>query len=71
MVLYFPSRMTPFGLIAEFVPKRALSSIEERGVGITQRSKPILARVGRPGVVAIKTDVFPAEWSDVGQQRVG
>jgi hypothetical protein len=63
--------MTPFGVIAEFVPKRALSSIEEHGVGITQRPKPILERVGRPDVVAIKTDVFPVEWSDVGQQRVG
>jgi hypothetical protein len=63
--------MTPFGVIAEFVPKRTLSSIEERGVGITQRPKPILERFGRSDIVAIKTDVFPAEWSDVGQQRVG
>jgi len=59
------------GVIAEFVPKRTLSSIEERGAGISQRPKPILERFGRPDVVAIKTDVFPAEWSDVGQQRVG
>ena len=59
------------GVIAEFVPKRTLSSIEERGAGISQRPKPILERFGRPDVVAIKTDVFPAEWSDVRQQRVG
>ena len=59
------------GVIAEFVPKRTLSSIEERGAGISQRPKPILERFGRPDVVAIKTDVFPAERSDVGQQRVG
>jgi hypothetical protein len=59
------------GVIAEFVPKCTLSSIEERGAGISQRPKPILERFGRPDVVAIKTDVFPAEWSDVRQQRVG
>ena len=60
-----------FGVNAEFFPKRALSSIEERGAGISQRPKPILERFGRPDVVAIKTDVSPAEWSDVGQHRVG
>jgi hypothetical protein len=59
------------GVIAEFVPKRTLSSIEERGAGISQRPKPILERFGRPDVVAIKTDVFPAERSDVGEQCVG
>jgi len=53
------------------VPKRTLSSIEEHGAGISQRPKPILERFGRPDVVAIKTDVFPTEWSEVGQQRVG
>jgi hypothetical protein len=49
------------GVIAEFVPKRTLSSIEERGAGISQRPKPILERFGRPDVVAIKTNVFPAD----------
>ena len=62
---------TNAGVIAEFVPKRTLSSIEERGAGISQRPKPILERFGRPDVVAIKADVFPAERSDVGEQRVG
>jgi hypothetical protein len=61
----------PSRVIAEFVPKRTLSSIEECGAGISQRPKPILGRFGRPDVIAIKTDVFSAEWSDVGQQRVG
>ena len=59
------------GVIAEFVPKRTLSSIEERRAGISQRPKPILERFGRPDVIAIKTDVSRAEWSDVGRQRVG
>src|ERR1700741_5199337 len=59
------------GVIAEFVPKRTLSSIEERGAGISQRTKPILERFGRPDVVAIEADVFPAERADVGEQRVG
>ena len=45
------------GVIAEFVPKRTLSSIEERGAGISQRTKPILERFGRPDVVAIEADV--------------
>jgi hypothetical protein len=35
------------GVIAEFVPKRTLSSIEERRAGISQRPKPILERFGR------------------------
>ena len=59
------------GVIAEFVPKRTLSSIEERGAGISQRTKPILERFGRPDVVAIEADVFPAERADVGEKRVG
>ena len=59
------------GVIAEFVPKRTLSSIEERGAGISQRTKPILERFGRPDVVAIEADVFPAERSDVGEKSVG
>jgi hypothetical protein len=59
------------GVIAEFVPKRTLSSVEERGAGISQRPKPILERFRRPNVVAIKADVFPAERSDVGEQHVG
>jgi hypothetical protein len=49
------------GVIAEFVPKRTLSSIEERGAGISQRPKPILERFGRSDVVGIKTNVFPAD----------
>jgi hypothetical protein len=33
--------------------------------------RPILERFGRPEVVAIEADVFPAEWSNVGEKRVG
>ena len=58
------------GVIAKFVPKRTLSSIEERGAGISQRTKPILERFGRPDVVAIEADVFPVERADMGKQRV-
>ena len=38
---------------------------------ISQRPEPILERFGRPDVVAIEADVFPAERADVGEQRVG
>src|SRR6478752_7560088 len=62
---------TTKGVIAEFVPKRTLSSIEERGAGISQRTKPILERFGRPDVVAIEANVFPAERTDVGEESVG
>ena len=63
--------VSPSGVIAEFVLKRTLSSIEERGAGISQRTKPILERFGRPDVVAIEADVFPAERTDVGEESVG
>src|SRR5271157_5885066 len=59
------------GVIVESVPKRTLSGIEERGARISQRPKPILERFGRPDVVAIEADVFPAERAYVGEQRVG
>jgi hypothetical protein len=36
------------GVIAESVPKRTLSGIEERGARISQRPKPILERWGGP-----------------------
>ena len=58
------------GVIAESVPKRTLSGIEERGARISQRPKPILERFGRPDVVAIEADVFPAERANVGEQRI-
>ncbi len=60
-----------FGVIAESVPKRTLSGIEELKARISQRPKPILERLGRPDVVAIEADVFPSERGDVGEQRVG
>ena len=41
-----------------------------RGAGISQRTKPILERFGRPDVVAIEADVFPAERADVGEKCV-
>src|SRR6476660_7634095 len=63
--------MHQYGVIAEFVLKRTLSSIEERGAGISQRTKPILERFGRPDVVAIEANVFPAERTDVGEESVG
>jgi hypothetical protein len=56
------------GVIAEFVPKRTLSSIEERGAVISQRTKSILERFGRRDVVAIEADVFP---TDRAEKRVG
>ena len=59
------------GVIVESVPKRTLSGIEERGARISQRPKPILERFGRPDVVAIETDVFPAERANVAEQRIG
>jgi hypothetical protein len=38
------TRRDPLRGIAEFVLKRTLSSIDERGAGISQRTKPILER---------------------------
>src|ERR1700722_16355641 len=66
-----PGPVMLIGVIAEFVLKCTLSSIEERGAGISQRTKPILERFGRPDVFAIEADVFPAERTDVGEKRVG
>jgi hypothetical protein len=59
------------GVIAESVPNRTLSGIEEGGARISQRPKSLLERLGWPDVVAIKADVFPAERGNVGEQLVG
>jgi hypothetical protein len=59
------------GVIAESVPNRTLSSIEEGGARISQRPKSLLERLGRPDVVAIEADVLPAERGNVGEQLVG
>ena len=48
-----------------------LSGIEKLKARISQRPKPILERFGRPDVVAIEADVFPAERTDVGEESVG
>ncbi len=70
MVL-FDDVIQVLGVIAECVLKRALSCIEERGARISQRLEPIFEWFGKPDVVAIEADVFPPDWCDVGQQRVG
>ena len=59
------------GVIAESVPKRTLSGIEEGGARISQRPKPRLERLGWPDVVAIEADVLPAERGNVGEQLIG
>jgi hypothetical protein len=41
------------------------------GARISQRLEPIFEWFGQPGLVAIEADVFPADWCDVGGQRVG
>ena len=46
--------LNALGVIAGFVPKRTLSGIEEDGARISQRSKPLLERLGWPDVVAIR-----------------
>jgi hypothetical protein len=66
-----PAGPTEEGVIAESVPKRTLSGIEELKARISQRPKPILERLGWPDVVAIEADVFPSERGDVGEQGVG
>ena len=65
------SQKASTGSSQKFFQNIPLSSIEERGAGISQRTKPILERFGRPDVVAIEADVFPAERADVGEKRVG
>jgi len=59
------------GVIAESVPNRSLSGIEEGGARISQRPKPLLERLGWPDVVAIEADVLPAERGNVGEQFIG
>jgi len=58
-------------IIAESVPNRTLSGIEEGGARISQRPKPLLERFGWPDVVAIEADVLPAERGNVGEQFIG
>ena len=53
------------GVIAEFVPNRTLSGIEEGGARISQRPKSLFERLGWPDVVAIEADVLPAERGNV------
>lgn len=48
-----------------------LSCIEERGARIAQWPKSMLEWFGRPDIVAIEADVFPAERVYVAEQRVG
>ena len=55
------SHLHRLGVIAESVPNRTLSGIEEGGARISQRPKPLLERFGWPAVVAIEDDVLPAE----------
>ena len=58
-------------IIAESVPNRTLSGIEEGGAWISQRPESLLERLGRPDVVTIKADVLPAERGNVGEQLIG
>ena len=60
------SHLHRLGVIAESVPNRTLSGIEEGGARISQRPKPLLERFGWPDVVAIEDDVLPAERGNVG-----
>ena len=65
------SHLHHLGVIAESVPNRTLSGIEEGGARISQRPKPLLERFGWPDVVAIEDDVLPAERGNVGEQLIG
>jgi hypothetical protein len=56
------------GVIAESVPNRTLSGIEERGAEISQGRNVLFERFGRPDVVAVEADALPAERSDVGRE---
>lgn len=60
------SHLHRLGVIAESVPNRTLSGIEEGGARISQRPKPLLERFGWPDVVAIEDDVLPAERGNGG-----
>ena len=65
------SHLHHLGVIAESVPNRTQSGIEEGGARISQRPKPLLERFGWPDVVAIEDDVLPAERGNVGEQLIG
>ena len=65
------SHLHRLGVIADSVPNRTLSGIEEGGARISQRPKPLLERFGWPDVVAIEDDVLPAERGNVGEQLIG
>ena len=54
------------GVIAESVPNRTVSGIEECGAQLSQGRNLLFERVGRPDVSAAETNVFPTERSDVG-----
>ena len=55
------------GVIAESVPNRTLSGIEEGGAADFAAAEPLLERFGWPDVVAIEDDVLPAErWCSRG-----
>jgi hypothetical protein len=58
------------GVIAESVPNRTLSGIEEGGARISQRPKPLFERLGWPDVVAIEADMLPAQRGNVGEQVI-
>jgi hypothetical protein len=60
------SHVHHLGVIAESVPNRTLSGIEEGGARISQRPKPLLERFGY-----IEDDVLPAERGNVGEQLIG
>ena len=64
------SHLHHLGVIAESIPNRTLSGIEEGGARISQRPKPLLEWFGWPDVVAIEDDVFPAERGNVGEQLI-
>jgi hypothetical protein len=60
-------RSRAFGVIAESVPNRTVSAIEECGAQLPQGRNLLFERFRRPDVAAAEADVFPAERSDVGR----
>jgi hypothetical protein len=58
------------GGIAESVPNRTLSRLQERRAWVSEWPKAQLERFCGPNVIAIEGDVLPAKRGDVGEQFI-
>ena len=70
VIAWEPALSSLFGVIVESSRNRTLRRIEESRARIAKGPEGILERFSRPNVIAVKSDVFPSQRSDMGEQGI-